>query len=98
YGDPVKQLKDDPLPADAWRVRPSGDHMANLFHCVKTREMPVSPVQVQHRTVTACHLTNISLRLGRKLTWDPKAEQITGDDEANAWQKRKQRAGYLVSG
>ena len=98
YGKPVQQLKDDPLPADAWRVRPSRDHMANFFHCVKTREMPVSPVQVQHRTVTACHLTNISLRLGRKITWDPKAEQIKGDDEANGWQKRKQRAPYLVTG
>jgi len=96
YGKPVDELRDNPLPADAWRVRPSRDHMANLFECVKTREMPVSPVQIQHRTVTACHLTNISLRLKRKLAWDPASEQITGDAEANAWLKREQREPYRL--
>ena len=40
------------------------------------------------------HLANICIRLGRPLTWDPKTEQIVGDDEANAWQRRKQRTGY----
>ena len=52
--------------------------------------------QVEHRTITACHLTNISIRLGRKLAWDPEKQQIVGDDEANAWQTRQQRAPYLI--
>jgi hypothetical protein len=29
--------------------------------------------------------------------WDPKAEQIVGDDEANSFQKREQRQGYEVA-
>ena len=94
YGAPVEELKEDPLPGDAWQVRPSDNHMANFFECVKTREEPVSPVRIQQRTVTACHLTNISVRLGRKITWDPTAEQIIGDDEARAMQTRPQRAPY----
>ena len=97
YGKPAEELKENPLSADAWRVRPSQDHMANFFECVKTRKAPVSPVRIQHRTITACHLTNISIRLERRLTWDPKSEQIVGDQEANSWQKRKQRAPYLVT-
>jgi hypothetical protein len=96
YGAPVEQLKEDPLPETAWRVPPSNDHMGNFFECVKTRQEPVSPVRIQHRTITACHLTNISLRLGRKLTWDPTAQQIIGDPEANAWQQREQRSPYEV--
>ena len=40
--------------------------------------------------MTTCHLANISIRLGRKLKWNPKKEQIVGDDEANQWQARKQ--------
>jgi len=96
YGKPVEELKANPLPADAWRVYPSRDHMGNFFECVKTRKQPASPVEIQHRTVTACHLTNISLRLGRKITWDPEKERIVGDEEANAWQKRRQRAPYLI--
>jgi myo-inositol 2-dehydrogenase/D-chiro-inositol 1-dehydrogenase len=95
-GKPVEELAKNPLPKDAWRVQPSKDHMANFFTCVKNRKEPVSPVPIQHRTVTACHLTNISLRLGRPLKWDPAKEQIVGDDEANGWQTRKQRAPYTT--
>ena len=96
YGKPAEELAQNPLPEDAWKVRHSDNHMGNFFACVKTRQQPVSPVQIQHRTVTACHLTNISLRLGRKLTWDPEAQAVIGDQEANTWQKREQRAPYLV--
>ena len=36
-----------------------------------------------HRSVTLLHLANISIRTGRPLAWDPVAEQVVGDDEAN---------------
>jgi myo-inositol 2-dehydrogenase / D-chiro-inositol 1-dehydrogenase len=97
-GKAVDELQQNPLPADAWRAYPSTDHMANFFDCVKSRKQPCTPVQVEHRTITACHLTNISIRLKRKLTWDPLSQQIVGDDEANAWQKRQQRPPYLIGG
>lgn len=96
YGKPVDELKENPLPASAWRVRPSNDHMQNFIDCVKTREEPVSPVRIQQRTITTCHLTNISLRLGRPLKWDPEAEQIVGDAEASGWLQREQRQPYAV--
>ncbi len=98
YGKAAEELKENPLPADAWRVPASNSHMGNLFDCIKTRREPVSPVHIQHRSISACHLTNISLRLKRKLTWDPDKQQIVGDDEANGWQKREQRAAYTVEG
>jgi len=97
YGAAAEKLAENPLPADAWRVRPSNNHMGNFFACVKSRQEPVSPVRIQHRTITACHLTNISLRLGRKLTWDPEKQQILGDEEADGWQKRTQRAPYVIN-
>ncbi len=96
YGAAAEALNEDPLPSDAWRVRPSTSHMGDFFECVKTREEPVSPVRLQHRTVTTCHLTNISLRLGRPIRWDPQTEQILGDEEANGWQKRQQRKPYVI--
>src|SRR5262249_24475407 len=37
-----------------------------------------------HRSATVCHLGNISIRTGRKITWDPAKEQIVGDKEAAA--------------
>jgi predicted dehydrogenase len=96
YGTAFEGLKNNPLPADAWRVRPSGDHMADFFTCVKTRRQPVAPVHIQHRSVTACHLTNISLRLKRPIVWNPDAEQIVGDDEAAAMLSRPQREPYVI--
>ncbi len=96
YGKPAEELADNPLPEDAWRVRPSDNHMSNFFQCVKTREQPVSTVEIEHRTITACHLANLAVRLQRKLTWDPQSEEIVGDEEANSWQKREQRKPYSI--
>ncbi|MAT68494.1 MAG: oxidoreductase [Planctomycetaceae bacterium] len=42
-----------------------------------------APVEAGHRTATACHLHNISMRLGRPVEWDPAAEQ-SPDDEVNS--------------
>lgn len=98
YGKAVDELKENPLGADAWRAYPSTDHMANFFECAKTRKQPCAPVQVEHRTVTACHLTNISLRLKRKLRWDAQRQEIVGDPEANQWLGREQRDRYRIVG
>ncbi|MDR1485542.1 MAG: Gfo/Idh/MocA family oxidoreductase [Planctomycetaceae bacterium] len=97
YGKPFEELKENPLPADAWRVKPSNNHMKNFFDCVRSREVPVASAELQHRSVTPCHLTNISIRLGgRKLQWDAVKEEITNDKEANAMLKREQREKYKI--
>jgi hypothetical protein len=41
-------------------------------------------------------LCNIALRLHRKLTWDPLAEDFVGDAEASAMLRRPQREGYRI--
>lgn len=96
YGKPFEDLEKNPLPSDAWRAPSSDDHMGNFFACVASREEPVAPVRIEHRTVSACHLTNISMRLERPLQWDPGSEQMVGDPEANAWLRRTQRHPYEV--
>ena len=50
----------------------------------------------QHCSVSTCHLVNISIRLGRRLTWDRQQQVCVGDDEANRWPKRKQRKGFEI--
>jgi hypothetical protein len=42
----------------------------------------------------ACHLANLSLRLGRKLRWDADREEVIGDAEANALLVRPYRAPW----
>jgi len=62
----------------------SDDHFRNFIDCVISRGPTAAPVEVAHRSITICHLGNIAMRLGRKsLRWDPRSEQILGDDEAS---------------
>ncbi len=65
---------------------PEGEHR-NFLDCVKSRKDPYFPVDIGHRVATVCHLANIAIKLGRKLQWNPKAEEFVNDDEANAMRK-----------
>jgi hypothetical protein len=108
-GAPVDALKTNPLNREDWKVydydnlnrpRRAGkldaivNHMGNFFDCVQSRRTPVSDVLGSHRTVSTCHLGNISMRLGRPLKWEPTQEKIIDDQEANTWLKRDQRQGF----
>jgi len=70
--------------------------MGNFFDCVRSRKSPVCEVEVGHRSVSICHLGVISLRLGKKLKWDPDREHFVGDHarEANAHCSRELRNPY----
>ena len=102
-GKPVEELPDNPLPEDAigrssTRGKQPGSHMGNFFECVKEPRRSRSPTSItHHRAMTTCHLANIAIRLGRKLEWDPKTEQIVSDKEANQWLAREQRKGYEIN-
>jgi len=68
----------------------NGEH-DDFLKCVRTRKDPYFPVDIGHRVSTVCHLANIAIKVGRKLRWDPAAEQFIGDDSANAMLDRKRR-------
>ncbi len=108
-GKPVDQLKDNPFPKEQFKLYPHDNfredrkpfpwltnHMGNFFDCIKTRNTPISDVVSQHRSVSVCHLGNISMRLGRKLKWDPEKELFVGDDEANGMLSREQHKPYQI--
>ena len=54
------------------------DHVRNFLDCIKSRQWPISDVEIGHRSTTAPHLANIALRSGRKVKWDGAKEQIMG--------------------
>lgn len=70
------------------------DHHRNFIDCVKSRKQPAAPVEVGHRTVSLCILGNISMRLGRKVHWDPDNEIFINDDEANRMLSRSMRSPW----
>ena len=73
----------------------TGDpHMRNWIACIQSRELPVADVEIGHRSATVCHLGNIARETGRRLKWNPQAEQFVDDDLANGLVSREQRAPY----
>jgi predicted dehydrogenase len=71
-------------------------HWGDFIEACKTRQQPLAGGEIGHRTASLCHLANIAFRLGRKLKWDPAAEQFVGDDEANKWVKPSFREPYVL--
>jgi predicted dehydrogenase len=69
-------------------------HLQNWLECIRTRQRPVSDVETAHRSVSVCHLANITRWAGRRLKWDPAEERFLGDDEANKFADRPRRKGY----
>lgn len=74
----------------------SDNHFRNFIDCVLSRKEPIAPVEQAHRSITIAHLGNIALKLGRKLKWDPKAEQVIGDAEANRMLSRPMRGPWKL--
>ena len=74
----------------------NGGHMGNFFESVRDRSEPISDVSTHHRTMTCCHLCNVSLMLGREVNWDPDRQQFVDDPEADAFRTRRRRDGFLL--
>ncbi|MCF7957085.1 MAG: Gfo/Idh/MocA family oxidoreductase [Phycisphaerae bacterium] len=81
-----------------------GDNEIKLYHspemhenwldCIRSRQEPVAPVEVGHRSCSACLLSSIAMKLPGKLHWDPKKEKFIGNVAANAMLSRTQRGPY----
>ncbi len=109
--DPVAKLKDaqalsasDPkiitsvIGPDEIHLYVSADHHGNWLECIRTRQQPIAPVEVAHRSCSTCLLHHIVMKLKRKLDWDPIKERFKNDDEANAMLSRSQRQPYTLDG
>jgi predicted dehydrogenase len=87
-----KSLLDTKIGPNEVHLYASDDHFRNFIDCVLSRGPTAAPVEVAHRSITICHLGNIAMRLRRKrLRWDPRTEQVIGDDEAAAMLSRPYR-------
>ncbi len=95
---------EQPDPVEPWTASvedKSGDsreqlkaHVRHFLDCVKSRKEPISDLESGHRVATACHLANISLRLGRRVRWDAAKEQVVDDAEASGMLARPYRAPW----
>lgn len=100
-GKPVEQLEDNPLPEDAVEKVYGGpvpeNHTVNFIESMESRKQPISDVWTHNRMLEICHLSNIAMRLGREMKWDPKKREIIGDDQANTFLSRESRKGFEIN-
>jgi len=66
-------------------------HARNFLDSIKSRKQPIADVEAGHQVSAACHLANISLRVGRQVRWDAEKEEILGDRAASAYLVRPYR-------
>jgi predicted dehydrogenase len=72
----------------------SSEHHRNWLECVRSRQTPIAPAAVAHRSSSACIVSWISMKLGRPLNWDARKERFVNDHQANAMLSRPERAPY----
>ena len=91
--EPKSLLKRPLAPSDI-HLPVSNHHQQNFLDCIKTRGRTVAPIDIAVRSDTLCQLSDIAMRLGRKLRWDPDKEEFPGDAAANRMLTRPMRAPW----
>ena len=71
-----------------------GHHHQNLVDSIRANVPSEVPAETAHRSCSACLLSWIGMKLGRKLEWDWRKERFVNDAEANAMLARTERAPY----
>ena len=75
----------------------SDEQHGNWLDCIESKKPPISTVEIGHRACSVCLITHISMKLNRKLNWNPKTEKFINDDEANSMLTRSQRKPFGVN-
>ena len=61
---------------------------------IETGRRPACDIDHGYRATNMCLMGMISLKLGRSVQWDERAQGIVGDPEASALLRRPYRAPY----
>jgi predicted dehydrogenase len=70
-------------------------HWANFLDCVKTRQRPISDIEIGHRSTTTALLGNVALRSKLRIDWDEKTE-TTAQAAARQYLHREYRAPWKL--
>jgi predicted dehydrogenase len=69
-------------------------HHQNFIDCVRSGAKPHADIEINHQSSALCHLGNIATRVRATLDFDPRAERVVNNADANALVKRNYRAGH----
>jgi len=69
-------------------------HMKDFLRCIVSRGKPVAEIEQGYISSASSIMANLSMKLGRSLTWDPAQGRVVGDEEANQLLKRPYRSPW----
>jgi len=69
-------------------------HMLNFLSAIENKTKPVADIQEGHISTASCIIANLSMKLGRPLSYDPATRTIIGDEEATKLLQRAYREGW----
>ena len=69
-------------------------HMLDFLKAIQDNSRPVADIEEGHISTASCILANLSMQLGRPLTYDPKTRTVVGDSEATKLLQRQYRAPW----
>ena len=90
-----RALREGRIEAGEIRLKSPGHHR-QFIDCVKNRAVTLTPAEIAHRSASIGHLCRAAIATGRKLTWDPAAERIVGDAEADRLLERPLREPWKL--
>lgn len=70
-------------------------HMLDFLKAIAERGKPVADIEQGHISTACCILANLSMKVGRTLTWDPAKHQVVGDEAANQMLRRPYRKPWV---
>jgi len=81
YAGP-RELQTARIRDDEKAVIRSSSQGRDFVECMKSRRPTINPLESAIRSDTISHLSDIAIRLGRPIRWDPEQERVLGDEEA----------------
>ena len=91
-----KELLDTQWGPNDNRLYESGNHARNLLDCVKSRKETICPIDAAVQADTLCQISDIAIRLERKLRWDWAGERFVDNDAANRRLTRAMRSPWRL--
>lgn len=70
-------------------------HMLDFLKAIQDKSRPVADIEEGHISTASCIIANLSMQLGRALTYDPKTRTIPGDEEATKLLQRAYRSPWV---
>jgi len=80
------------------RLYESSNHIGDWVGCIRSRKKPICDVEIGARTVTVCHLVNLSYyHNNAAMKWDPAREQFVGGTGDPTWLDVPYRGPWKLS-